>query len=164
MYTRLLWVSCLLPLLYALPVAAANNPISISVGAGINYTGYGAAVGYSWEHSSISVSAGLMTSSRIYGEHFGGGISYQRNDLLSQYFDNPEKHAFGLYAGTVGTRFDNFGLGGYRYEPLYGAALTYNYFFNGFHDRGFHVGAFLGYGANSDANATPAGLQLGYRF
>lgn len=158
-------ISCTLMLGCAsLTAAAEEMPYHFAVGAGINYTGYGFSFGHQQDHRLIAISAGLMSTDNLAGNLYGGGLSYQRNDLWTHYFKNPENHAFGIYLGTVGNRFESFGPGGWEYSPLYGGALTYNYFFNGFSSSGFHVGAFIGYGEHKNASATPAGLQIGFRF
>lgn len=141
--------------------------IQFSAGVGVNYTGLGASLGYVNEDTYYSVSLGLMTSSDTYGEVFGLGLSYQRSDLLHEWFGWSEKHALGAYAGSMGTDITTSlqnGSSYWRSEDRLGAALTYNYFFNGMTASGFHIGTYAGYSFSNIKNLSEAGIQIGYRF
>ncbi|RTE86423.1 MULTISPECIES: hypothetical protein [Gammaproteobacteria] len=141
--------------------------LKFAAGVGVNYTGIGASAGYTFDNTYLSASSGIMSNTDRYGELFGVGVSYQRTDLLQQLLDVSNKHALGLYAGSLGsevtTRLRN-GSTYWRADSMLGLAATYNYFFNGIEQSGFHVGFFTGYSFSDVENTSTTGVQIGYRF
>ncbi|CUS47513.1 MAG: hypothetical protein HLUCCO02_12955 [Idiomarinaceae bacterium HL-53] len=143
------------------------SDVTFAAGIGVNYTGIGGSVGYVRGHEYYSLSVGVMNSSDRYGENVGVGLSYQRSDLLPKWFGLSEQHTIGGYVGSLGTEISATIRNGSvftRQKDMLGGAVTYNYYLNGFQNRGFHFGAFAGYSFSDIEDKGTVGFQVGYRF
>lgn len=143
-------------------LAQANNDTTFGLGLGLHYSGLGVNAGVHDGENSYLGSVGCVSYSNFGGSTCGVGATW-----LSSYFfrdtDRADKHATSVYIGIVGSEriVENRQL---DYDPIYGAALGYHYFFSGRRNNGFNVGFAFSYGdakRESDLNAL---LQVGYQF
>ena len=113
----------------------AEDGLAVGVGAGALYSGIGVNTGRRGEHSFGYLAAGCSvgySSANGWDVPCGVGAGWIWTDLLTKAND---RHGLGVYVGPVRTR----GAIGDRKE-VYGAGLTYVYFFGDGIAKGWNLG------------------------
>ena len=113
----------------------AESEMSIGVGTGALYSGIGVNVGRRGDHTFGYLAAGCSvaySSNQGWDVPCGVGAGWIWTDLLTKASD---RHGLGIYVGPVSTR----GSAGDRKE-VYGAGLTYVYFFGDGVAKGWNLG------------------------
>ncbi|SES94146.1 hypothetical protein [Thalassotalea agarivorans] len=152
---KVVLIFCAFSLVSTQLTAKADERITFGVGLGHSYSGLGANLGYQTEESFTYLSAGCVGYSTLKGSTCGAGIGWVTT-ALSQ---GDNHHGIGAYAGVVGVEqgvFDN--------EAVYGAAITYHYFFNTIAEPGFNLGFSVAGGTvESEFELVPL-ISFGYQF
>ena len=120
---------------FASSYSRAEGETSVGVGAGALYSGIGVNVGRRADHSFGYLAAGCSvgySSANGWDVPCGVGAGWIWTDLLTKASD---RHGLGIYVGPVSTK----GSAGDRKE-VYGAGLTYVYFFGDGVAKGWNLG------------------------
>ena len=113
----------------------AESELSVGVGAGALYSGIGVNVGMRGEHAFAYLAAGCSvgyTSDKGWDVPCGVGAGWIWTDLVTKAND---RHGLGIYVGPVSTKGPSGDV-----KAVYGAGLTYVYFFGDGVAKGWNLG------------------------
>ncbi|TMH19381.1 MAG: hypothetical protein E6H70_03740 [Betaproteobacteria bacterium] len=133
--------------------------MSIGVGTGALYSGIGVNVGRRGDHTFGYLAAGCSvgySSNQGWDVPCGVGAGWIWTDLLTKAND---RHGLGIYVGPVSTK----GPTGDRKE-VYGAGLTYVYFFGDGIAKGWNLGITPTVGKKYGDYRAGALINVGYQF
>lgn len=136
----------------------AENINNISVGLGLDHGNVGGKYSINQDKNKYYGSIGILSYSRDSGIEFGYGLGWERLIL-------EDKHSAGLFVGTVSSTIKNETSVNY-----YGMSANYNYYFSGFTNRSFVLGASLYSGVTSedeskyDKNKSGLLLKVAYQW
>ena len=146
----------------------AEETLSVGAGLGAMYSGLVIKVGLKTNKQLKYLALGCpgysYSSNRDDHEAVCGlGIGILRTDLFSAVNN---KHGLGLHVGAVGTKRESnpaapFGLGDMK--AVYGAGVSYVYFWNGISAPGLNLGITPAIGFDNGARGSLF-LQIGYQF
>ena len=144
---------------FASSSSRAEGEISVGVGAGALYGGIGANVGRRGDHTFGYLAAGCSvgySSGKGWDVPCGVGAGWIWTDLLTK---ASNRHGLGVYVGPVSTK----GSVGDRQE-VYGAGLTYVYFFGDGIARGWNLGITPTVGKKYGDYRAGLLINVGYQF
>jgi len=144
---------------FASSFSRAESEMSVGVGTGALYSGIGINVGRRGEHAFGYLAAGCgvgYSSDKGWDVPCGAGAGWILTDLLTKTND---RHGLGIYVGPVSTR----GSLGDRKE-VYGAGLTYVYFFGDGIAKGWNLGITPTVGKKYGDYRAGALINVGYQF
>ena len=150
----------ILLLITSLAANASDNDIAFGAGIGALYAGIGVNAGIQGEDDFRYIAAGCTemgyTSISGWEVACGVGAGWIRADILSK---SGNKHGVGVYLGPVG--FEDV-----LRDPktIYGAGLSYAYFFKGIQSSGWNVGITPAIGRRRGDTTGHLMLQVGYQF
>ncbi len=158
-YIRIIAVLALL----AASVTHADDRLTYGIGMGAMYSGLGANVGLQSNNDFRYLTAGCIALgySDANGDSItpcGVGAGWIWTNLLS---NTNNRHGLGFYVGPVGLR-DRTSPDD-DWETVYGAGLSYTYFFREIRSDGWNLGTTLAAG-DDDGVETYLMLQAGYQF
>src|SRR5712691_9847526 len=145
--------------LFVIDSSGAYYGLSVGVGAGALYSGIGANVGRRGEHTFGYLAAGCSvgySSDKGWDVPCGVGAGWIWTDLLTR---ASNRHGLGIYVGPVSTK----GPTGDRKE-VYGAGLTYVYFFGDGVAKGWNLGITPTVGKKYGDYRAGALINAGYQF
>ena len=159
MRSKLIYLVILL-LLASSKAYASEKDLSFGIGAGALYSGLGINIGVQGENDFRYIAAGCVAVgySSVSGwiSACGVGVGWIWTDIFSKLSN---KHGIGFYLGPVGSTRENLDR-----ETVYGAGITYDYFFKGINSSGWNLGVTPAIGRhNGDAKGYLL-LQVGYQF
>ncbi|MGL6162279.1 hypothetical protein [Microbulbifer sp.] len=138
--------------------ANAENDSNFSIGLGSDHGGIGAKYSINHGKNKYFGSLGLLSYVESSGESIGYGLGWEH--LVS-----PKKNALGVFLGSVDSK--HFGKDVAIYQ---GIAATYNYYFSGFTEKSFVIGASIFSGTTSkneeflDKNTSGVNIKLAYQW
>jgi hypothetical protein len=145
---------------FAIDSSRAEDGLSVGVGGGALYSGLGVNVGRRGEHSFGYLAAGCSvgySAADGWEVPCGVGAGWIWTDLLTKAND---RHGLGVYVGPVRTRktLDSDA------KAVYGAGLTYVYFFGDGVAKGWNVGITPTVGKIYGNYRAGALINVGYQF
>lgn len=139
---------------------ASDQDVSIGVGVGALYGGIGINAGLRGDNDFRYIAAGCIALSYWSGGGWqaacGVGVGWMWTNILSS---SSNKHGLGFYLGPV----DHKGSSDNMEGTVYGAGVSYGYFFRGINESGWNLGATPAIGHDDEADAHLI-LQAGYQF
>jgi len=146
--------------LFAIDSSRAEDGLSVGVGGGALYSGIGVNVGRRGEHTFGYLAAGCSvgySSANGWDVPCGVGAGWIWTDLLTKAND---RHGLGIYVGPVRTRktLDSDA------KAVYGAGLTYVYFFGDSVAKGWNLGITPTVGKIYGNYRAGALINIGYQF
>ncbi|MCH8493825.1 MAG: hypothetical protein LAT53_11390 [Idiomarina sp.] len=151
---------------FSFSAQAQDRTFDVGVGVGLPYTGVGASGRYYLnDTSALQISYGCVGWSNTISNLCGMGASYEFTGFHPNDVDN--RHAIGLYAGLAGSKLlVNYEANERYFRSVYGAGTYYNFYRNGFGNRGFHIGAstWIANETYHNKRALKLAIHLGYRF
>ena len=138
----------------------AEDGLSVGVGGGALYSGIGVNVGRRGKHSFGYLAAGCSvgySSGKGWDVPCGVGAGWIWTDLLTKASD---RHGLGIYVGPVRTRktLDSDA------KAVYGAGLTYVYFFDDRVAKGWNLGITPTVGKKYGDYRAGLLINVGYQF
>ena len=137
----------------------AEGEMSVGVGAGALYSGIGVNVGMRGEHAFGYLAAGCSvsySSNQGWDVPCGVAAGWIWTDLLTKAND---RHGLGIHLGPVSTKGP---VGGTK--RVYGAGLTYVYFFGDGVAKGWNLGITPTVGKKYGDYRAGALINVGYQF
>ncbi len=140
---------------------AEDGHFSIGAGVGSMYSGIGFNLAHvnsnNIKYMSIGCIAYEENSDGTSDEACGVGIGWLNSDLI---FSESSNSALGFYAGPVGFSRPE----AETIDALYGAGITYAYFFNGIQKPGMAIGITPAYSRYKGAGSGHLLFSVGYQF
>jgi len=137
----------------------AEGEMSVGVGAGALYSGIGANVGRRGEHTFGYLAAGCSvgySSNQGWDVPCGAGAGWIWTDLLTK---ANNRHGLGIYVGPVSTKGPTGDV-----KAVYGAGLTYVYFFGDGITKGWNLGITPTVGKKYGDYRAGLLINVGYQF
>jgi len=137
----------------------AEGETSVGVGGGALYSGIGVNVGRRGDHTFGYLAAGCSvaySSNQGWDVPCGVGAGWIWTDLLTKAND---RHGLGIYVGPVSTKGPTGDV-----KAVYGAGLTYLYFFGDSVAKGWNLGITPTVGKKYGDYRTGALINVGYQF
>jgi hypothetical protein len=139
-------------------VSMAENTSNISLGFGLDHGYLGGKYSINRDKNKYYASLGVLSYSSESGTELGYGLGWER--LIWE-----DNHSAGLFIGTVSSTIYNETAVIY-----YGMSANYNYYFSGFTDSSFVLGASLYSGVTSedksryDENTSGLLIKIAYQW
>jgi len=141
------------------------SDVTVGAGLGSQYSGLGFNAGLKKWESLFLVSFGITAMGAREDSGlatvYGVGASWFSTGAIPQEGD---RHALGVYAGSIGGRIEFLNNEVIEKRSLYGGGLSYGYFFNGLSNSGWNLGLFLGAYSKDDEWHGVAAPGVGYQF
>jgi len=139
---------------------ASDKDLSFGIGAGALYSGIGINIGVQGENDVRYIAVGCveMGYSSVSGWQAacGVGVGWIWANILPQ---SSNKHGIGFYLGPVSSK-----RSGFVPKTVYGAGISYVYFFNGINNNGWNLGVTPAIGRRNGDTEGSLLLQVGYQF
>lgn len=155
-----IFILCIGLLLASTDTYASDKTLSLGMGVGALYSGLGINIGVQGESDFRFISAGCVdlgyTTISGWYSSYGVGAGWIWANILSK---ENNKHGIGFYLGSVyreGSIIDP--------KTVYGAGISYDYFFKGINNSGWNVGFTPAFGRHNGDTKGYLLLQAGYQF
>jgi hypothetical protein len=151
--------------LFIFQPAIAEESLALGAGLGAMYSGLGINLALKSDNQIKYVSVGAVACHKNNNDPtkciVGIGVGLLRTDMFSS---TNNHHGVGLYIGAV--RAERRGYGGSidDFKAVYGAGISYTYFWNGINGRGMNIGLAPTMGFRGGRSIPGLFVQLGYQF